>query len=449
MESMQVPSHPLTDGARRLVQTLQAAGHTAVWAGGCVRDMLLGRDFHDVDIATDAPPDAVERLFEKTKGVGRHFGITLVRLNGIDYEVAAFRREGPYRDGRRPEYVEFCGPEEDAKRRDFTVNGIFYDPVAESILDWVGGREDLRKKRIRAIGDPAKRFAEDHLRILRGVRFAATLDFTLERQTAEAMRELAGTLTRISPERIRIELTRILTESVRPGDALRSLLDLGILEVLLPEVAAMAGQEQPPQFHPEGDVFTHTALMLNAMEERSPELAFAALLHDVGKPPTASREPGGRIRFERHAAVGAEMAREILRRLRFSNRFIETVALAVGNHMRFMDVPNMKTSTLRRMVSSETFPLELALHRLDCEQSHGKMESYDRVVRALDDWENEPRLPPRRVDGRDLMALGVPEGPAVGEWLQRAYEWQLDREPEIARDDVLAWLREQLGPAPR
>jgi tRNA nucleotidyltransferase/poly(A) polymerase len=433
--------------AEKITATLQHAGFTAYFAGGCVRDALLGRTPKDYDVATDARPEEVEALFPKTLPLGKAFGVIAVIDSGVTIEVATFRVEVGTLDGRRPETVHFSAATEDAKRRDFTINGLFYDPATKTVLDYIGGREDLEKRVIRAIGDPHLRFQEDHLRMMRAIRFTHTLDFSLEEKTAEAIKQLAPLLPRISAERIEMELSRILVEARHPGDALRDLARLGLLEQIIPEMMPMIGQEQPPQFHPEGDVFEHTVLMLNAMTERSRELAYSVLLHDVGKPPTATIGAGTdgkpRIRFDGHAAVGATVSEAILRRLKLPKKEIEHIVAAIHGHMRFMDVQQMRTATLRKMVGAETFPLELELHRLDCLGSHAMLDNYDFLQAFKDKMASEPILPDPWINGRDCIQLGLSEGKAIGKLLKEAYEGQIENR-FADREEALAWLKNQI-----
>ena len=440
------PESPLEPGARAVVARLHAAGFVAYWAGGCVRDRLMGRIPADYDVATNARPDAVESLFPGCIAVGKSFGVLRVPAGDHFYEVATFRGEGDYRDGRRPGTVVFSDPETDAQRRDFTINAMFYDVDGDRVLDYVGGRADIDARVIRCVGDPLLRFQEDHLRMLRAVRFSFTLGFRLDAPTADAIRQLAPLIARVSAERIEQELTRTLVESIHPGDAVAELDRLGLLSVVLPEVAAMKGQPQPPEFHPEGDVFAHTLLMLNLMRTRSIELAYAALLHDVGKPGTAT-DAGDRIRFHGHAAEGAAMAAAILKRLRFPHDTVDRVVACVRDHMRTMDVRRMRQSTLRRLVGAPTFETELELHRLDCLASHGGLENYEFLVEFRDRLRAEPVLPAPWVTGRDILEMGVPEGPQVGAWRRTAYDAQLDeRFPN--REELLAWLREEIRRIP-
>ncbi len=438
-----IPDTPHSRGASAVAQFLADAGFTALWAGGCVRDLLMGRTPKDYDIATNATPDQVERLFPRAITVGKSFGVVRVRRDNLEYEIATFRKDRAYRDGRHPDGIEFADDRTDAQRRDFTVNALFLDPRTSMIRDYVGGQADLAARRLRAVGRPDDRFAEDHLRMLRAARFAATLEFALDPATADAVRRLAPRLASISAERIQQELTRLLLEAPRAGAALELLHDLGLLRVILPELETLRGQEQPPQFHPEGDVWTHTVLMLNAMRRPDLRLAYAVLLHDIGKPGTA-RRVADRIRFDRHAGVGAALAETILRRLRLPNDDIKAVAYAIGNHMRFMDVQRMRKATLHRLVGAPSFPLELELHRLDCAASHGDLSNYQFLDAFQAARRAEPVLPKPWITGHDLLDLGVPAGPQVGLWKKRAYDAQLEgRLPD--RQAALAWLRAALA----
>lgn len=436
----------LESDARSVVESLRAAGYQAFWAGGCVRDHLLGRPAKDIDIATNARPEQVQGLFPVTHAVGRAFGVVIVQQGSHAFEVATFRRDHTYRDGRRPTSVEFSSPPEDARRRDFTINGLFLDPITGEILDYVGGQEDLQQKIIRAIGDPSARFAEDHLRLLRAVRFASTLGFSLEDATRRAICRMAGELRRISAERIQQELTRTLTEAPRPGQALKLLTETGLCAVVLPEVHALQGVEQPIEYHPEGDVFQHTVCMLDQLQRPSPELAWSVLLHDIGKPGTQRRItlPDGRerIRFDGHAEAGAHMADEILRRLRCSRALTEHVATCVRQHMRFMEVTHMRRSTLRRLVMAPTFATELELHRVDCLGSHGKLDNYEYVRRFAESLKNEPVKPEPLLRGTDVLAVGMLPGPEIKHLLQKAYDLQLEGHLNT-RQEALDWLKDQ------
>ncbi len=374
--------------------------------------------------------------------VGKSFGVVRVPVAENWYEVATFRKDSPYVDGRHPSSITFSDPATDAQRRDFTINALFCDPRERTIIDYVDGTGDITRKLIRAVGTPLDRFREDHLRLLRAVRFAATLDFALEPATAEAIRTTASRVAAVSAERVRDELTRLLLEARRAGDALLLLSELGLLNVVLPEIAAMHGTAQPPEYHPEGDVFQHTVIMLNEMQNPDARLAWAVLLHDVGKPPTAQLKEG-RWRFERHANVGADAARSILNRLKFSSDDIEAITHMVGNHMRFIDVASMRRATLRRLVGSPTFVSEMELHRLDCASSHGDLSNYHYLTEFRRQMDSEPMLPAPWITGRDVMALGITEGPEVGAWRKRAYDAQLEGTfPD--REALLTWLRNEI-----
>jgi poly(A) polymerase len=422
-----------------ILRAIRAKGFTAYFAGGAVRDRLLGRVPKDYDIATSALPEQIEALFPKTVAVGKAFGVIMVVQDGFEIEVATFREDAGYQDGRRPDSVHFCGAEEDAKRRDFTVNGMFYDPIADEVIDYVGGKKDLEKKVIRAIGDPERRFAEDHLRMLRAVRFAHTLGFSIDPATYAAIKAHAPDLAKISMERIANEFSRTLTESIRPGDALTELVELGLMEHIIPEILPMIGQEQPPQFHPEGDVFEHTVLMLNLMKNPDRPLAYTVLLHDVGKPDTAFMGED-RIRFHGHETLSAKMAEEILRRLRLPVKEIRQIVTAIAGHMRFKDVQKMNRSTLRKLMGAETFELEMELHRVDCAGSHGLLDNYEFLLKKAEEMKNEPVLPERWVTGKDLRELGMEPGPRLGEILQQAYDAQLEGRFNN-RDGLLDWLK--------
>jgi poly(A) polymerase len=425
--------------ARKVVEKLHRAGHAAYYAGGCVRDRLLGREAQDIDLATDAPPERVQELFAKTVAVGAHFGVVIVHSGRHAFEVATFRSDGAYEDGRRPREVTFTTAEGDAQRRDFTVNGLFYDPLAGEVIDYVGGQADLEARVLRAIGDPLLRFEEDKLRVLRGVRFAAALGFEIEAGTWEAMRAAAPGVAVVSAERVRVELVKIFTgpSRVRGFDLLAS---SGLMRVLLPEVADLEGCDQPPEFHPEGDVFVHTRLMLGLLpEETSTALAFAVLLHDIGKPPCRSVDPTGRIRFNGHEHVGARMTDDIMRRLRFSNRETAATVEMVRTHMAFKDTPRMRPAKLRRFMARDTFDEEIELHRVDCLASHGGLDIHEFLRAKQTEFANEPLIPPRLVTGGDLIALGWKPGPVFREALEAVQTRQLEGTLS-SRDEALAWI---------
>jgi poly(A) polymerase len=426
--------------AREIAARLQRAGHTAYFAGGCVRDQLLGIEAKDYDIATSAKPEEVQKLFPRvTNLTGKCFGVVRVLVDDESYEVATFRQDGPYKDGRHPESVRFATAEEDAQRRDFTINGLFYDPVAERLIDYVGGEADLRAKVIRAIGEPAHRFAEDQLRLLRAIRFAARLMFKIEPKTWEAVCAGASSIRTISAERIRDELNKIFT-ATKPELGLDLLDKSGLFKEVLPDVAALHGVEQPPQFHPEGDVYEHVRLMLSKIEEPNLELVLGVLFHDVGKKPTARVDENGRIRFNEHESVGAAMTEEIMTDLRYDNKTIQTVRELVQYHMQFKDVLHMRPSTLKRMMARPTFLLELELHRIDCASSHGDLGNYDFLKQQLETMSTEEIDPPPLITGRDLLAMGLRPGKEVGKILEAIRVAQLEGTVQT-RAEALAMAR--------
>ena len=428
--------------AARIVERLTEAGFTAYFAGGCVRDLLRDEVPKDIDIATSARPEEVQKLFARTYAVGAHFGVVVVLESGFQFEVATFRSDGAYLDGRRPAEVHFSSPEEDARRRDFTINGMFFDPPNEAVIDFVGGRADLAAQVIRAIGDPAQRFAEDRLRLLRAIRFATVLEFEIEGATWEALVRAAGGIGEISAERIREELVRIFLspQRVRGWDLLdRS----GLLEHVLPELASLKGCEQPPQYHPEGDVFQHTRLMLELLpNEASLPLVFSVLFHDIGKPPTFAVDETGRIRFNGHDRIGAEMTEAVMQRLRFSRAEIDATVEAVRQHMVFKDVPNMRVAKLKRFMARPTFTDELELHRVDCASSHGMLDNYEFLKEKAEEFANEPIIPPPLVKGDDLIALGLKPGPRFGEILEAVETRQLEGTLRDG-DAALAWIKQE------
>lgn len=414
------------EAARKVVATLQGAGFEAYFAGGAVRDHLLGLSAQDVDIATSAKPDEVQQLFKRVTDVqGKVFGVVRVIESDQVFEVATFRRDLDYRDGRRPEAVEFTTAEEDASRRDFTVNGLFLDPSSDKIIDFVGGREDLEKKILRAIGDPVARFREDHLRLFRAVRFAAQLGFEIEAPTWRAVCEHHQLGARLAPERVRDELVKCFT-GPQPARAMDLLVDSGLLDHWIPEVSKMKGVEQPPEFHPEGDVYTHVRMMVGMLENADPVLAFSVLLHDIAKPDTYSVDDTGRIRFTAHESVGAEMAEVILRRLRFSNEMIDAVKQCVAGHMKFKDAISMKKSTLKRFLAQPYFEQEMELHRIDCSCCHADLSIYNFIREKQEEFASEPLRPEPLVTGKDLLEMGMKPGKAVGELLRQLEDEQLE-----------------------
>jgi tRNA nucleotidyltransferase/poly(A) polymerase len=420
--------------AEQMCATLRHHGHQAYFVGGCVRDLELGREPADYDVCTDARPDRVQELFPRSLAVGAKFGVILVveegaQQIGTQVEVATFRSDFGYSDGRHPDHVVYSdSPQEDVRRRDFTINGLLMDPATGEVLDYVGGRADLRAGIVRAIGGPRQRFAEDKLRMMRAVRFAARFGFQIEPETMAAAQSLAAQITQVSAERIRDELTKLLTEgSARRGFEL--LEETELLAVVLPDIARMKGVEQPPQFHPEGDVWIHTRMLLEKLQPNSsPTLAWGVLLHDVGKPPTfaPAAGPGTRIRFNGHEEVGARMAEHICRALRFSNEDTEQIEALVANHMRFKDVPQMRTATLKRFVRLPRFEEHMELYRLDCLASHGSLETYTFVQQFLVETPPEKVYPPKLVTGDDLKGMGLVPGPRFREILLAVEEAQLE-----------------------
>jgi len=415
--------------ANSICETLQRNGHQALLAGGCVRDVILGREAADYDVATDATPQRVLELFPDGIAVGAQFGVILVPHDGMKVEVATFRSDVGYSDGRHPDRVEYSQtPEEDVQRRDFTINGLLMRHDTGEILDYVRGRDDLKAGVVRAIGEPDHRFAEDKLRMLRAVRFAARFGFEIERATFAAIQRHAKEVTRVSAERIRDELTKLLTEgAARKGFELLD--QTGLLAVVLPEIAAMKGVQQPPQYHPEGDVWIHTRLMLEGLPAGcTPTLAWGVLLHDVGKPPTFRpvSETGDRIRFDGHVEVGERMGEEILRRLRFSNDETAQVIALIANHMKFKDVEGMRKATLKRFVRLPMFEEHMALHRLDCLSSHRHLEAYEFVREFLKETPPEQVRPERLLTGEHLIAMGYRPGPEFSRILSALEDAQLE-----------------------
>jgi poly(A) polymerase len=448
--------------AFHIARRLRQRDFVAYFAGGCVRDLLLGIEPKDFDVATSAPPDEVRKTFARTESVGAHFGVVLVlgdsERERIATEVATFRHDGAYSDGRRPDAVRFStDPREDALRRDFTINGLLLDVLAfdqgdkleSCIHDFVGGQADLRAKLVRALGDPALRFAEDKLRMLRAVRFAARLNFAIDPRTFAAMRAQAHAIDQVSAERVREELTRILTE----GSARRGfeLLDAsGLLAQVLPEVVRLKGVEQPPQYHPEGDVWIHTLMLLEHLPAgASPTLAWGMLLHDIGKPATFTppdpAKPDDRIRFNGHVEVGVTIARAILNRLRFSNEDCTQILALVEHHMRFGDILHMRQSTLKRFLRLPKFDEHLALHYADVMSSNRHTELYDFAKQRYEESPTEIIRPALLVTGEDLIAAGYRPGPAFKTMLTAAEDAQLEGEV-TTHDQALALLTQRFGP---
>jgi poly(A) polymerase len=424
---MKKPEMPARDAATDLARRLKAAGHEALFAGGCVRDRLMGNTPKDFDIATSATPAEVVKLFPGSNEVGAHFGVVIAKHGGHHVEIATFRTDGSYRDGRRPESVTFSTPQEDAQRRDFTINGLFEDPESGEVIDYVGGLADLEQRTLRAIGNAEARFNEDGLRLLRAVRFAARLDFTVEPITRAALQNCAPLLDRISPERIRDEFSKILT-CPRRRQGLELLVDTGLIGHFLPEVLPMIGCDQPPEWHPEGDVYTHTCIMLDMLEPDAPlDLCLAVLLHDIAKPPCRTIDSDtGRIRFNGHDAMGAEMAEFILRRLKYPNDIIAAVVPMVARHMQFMNVQKMRIAKLKRFMAEPTFDREMELHRVDCGSSNGFTDNYEFLQAKATQFAAEPLIPPPLITGRDLIKLGLKPGPRFKEILETIETEQLE-----------------------
>jgi poly(A) polymerase len=432
---------PARDAALELARRLKAAGHEALFAGGCVRDRLLEHPPKDYDIATSATPAQVMEVFPGSNEVGAHFGVVIAKHGGHHVEIATFRTDGSYHDGRRPESVTFSTPQEDAKRRDFTINGLFEVPETGEIIDYVGGLNDLKTGIIRAIGDPKARFTEDGLRLLRAVRFAARMGFTIDPETDAALRERAPLLDRISPERIRDEFTKILT-SPRRREGVEHLVNSDLIRHFMPEVLPMIGCEQPPEWHPEGDVYTHTLIMLDMLAPDAPiELCLAVLLHDIAKPPCRTIDGDtGRIRFNGHDAMGAEMAETILRRLRYPNHTVDAVVPMVARHMQFMNVQKMRVAKLKRFMAEPTFEQEMELHRVDCGSSNGFTDNYEFLQAKEAEFAAEPLIPPPLVTGRDLIKLGMEPGPRFKELLEAIQTEQLEGRI-LAREPALEYLQ--------
>ncbi len=410
--------------ATQIVQTLHQNGFEAYFAGGCVRDQLRGVVPRDFDIATSARPEQVRQLFPRTVPVGVQFGVILVVEDGNHFEVATFRTEGGYQDGRHPTRVEFSGVKEDALRRDFTVNGLYYDIKTKKVLDFVNGEADLKKKILRTIGNPDQRFLEDHLRLLRAVRFAVQLGFEIAPETVVSIRKHAPKIGKVSAERIRDEFSKILTSS-EPAWGVRKLDELGLLKEFLPEAEKMKGVEQPMEYHPEGDVFIHTMLLLDGLKNAPLELAMGCLLHDIAKPDTFERAVD-RIRFHGHDTLGAEKSEVICRRLAFSNEQTHLIRELVAHHLRFKDAFQMKTSTLKRFFSLDRFDLHMELHRLDCLASHKNLDAHEFCKKKLEEFSKEPPPPSRVIGGGDLIQMGFKPGPEFTEILREVEDGVLE-----------------------
>lgn len=430
------------DSAIFIVQRLRQEGYDAYLAGGCVRDMLLGKTPQDYDITTNARPEQIQKIFAETIPVGAQFGVMLVLIDGQPFEVASFRFDGPYLDGRHPSQVRYGSLEEDIQRRDFTINGMIYDPAADRVLDLVDGQRDLERRCVRAIGKPIDRFAEDRLRMIRAVRFAAGLKFEIDPPTFAAIEQLAATITQISWERIGDELTRILSE----GGARRGfeLLDqCGLLAVLLPEVVAMKGTVQSPDYHPEGDVFAHTLLLLSHLQSPSETLAYGCLLHDIAKP-VCIRQEANRITFYGHTEQGAAMAEVILKRLKRGRAVWERVAYLVRNHLRHVQAPQMRLSTLKRFLREDGIDELLELVRIDALSSNGDLQYYQFCKERLAELKDDEIRPAPLVRGTDLIQLGFKPGPLFAEILRQVEDAQLGAEL-TSREQALEWVKKNFG----
>ncbi|HTN69953.1 MAG TPA: CCA tRNA nucleotidyltransferase [Methylomirabilota bacterium] len=425
-----------------IVKRLREEGYESYLAGGCVRDMLLDKSPQDYDITTNAKPEDVGKIFFQTIPVGAQFGVMLVIIDGEPFEVASFRHDGPYLDGRHPAHVRYGTLREDILRRDFTINGMVYDPIEDRVIDMIEGRKDLERRSIRAIGNPRERFEEDRLRMVRAVRFAASLGFTIEEGTLTAIHELAPTITDISWERIGEEITRILTEGgARKGFELLDATEL--LKVLLPEIEAMKGVEQTPDYHPEGDVFVHTMALLSHLESPTETLAYGCLLHDVGKP-LCLRRDGDRLTFYGHTEKGTEIAEEVLKRLKRSRATWERVAYLVHNHLRHTQAPNMRLSTLKRFLGEEGIDELLELTRIDALSSNGDLQYYEFCKQKLAELKQEEIHPEPLLRGRDLIAMGFTPGPIFQQILKQVEEAQLGGEL-ASHEEALAWVSKNYG----
>ncbi|MEE8298501.1 MAG: CCA tRNA nucleotidyltransferase [Thermodesulfobacteriota bacterium] len=437
VEKLKPFSSELLDTAKEVVSELRNAGHKAYCVGGCVRDTLLKIAPKEYDITTSATPEEVSKIFSHIVPIGVTFGVILVIIGQYKFEVATFRKDQSYSDGRHPDSVTYSTLEqEDVLRRDFTINGMLYDPIEEEVIDHVGGIDDLENKIIRTIGDPYERFNEDKLRMMRAVRFNSRYNFELDLNTFQAIEKLAPEITQVSSERIRDEIIKIITQK-NPGHGLKMLSESGLLKYVLWDVEIMNGVEQPPQFHPEGDVFIHTCLVLDKLFQNedgvvSPELAMGALLHDVGKPPTFS--VSDRIRFNGHDKLGAEMSKKICRDLKLSNKQIEIIYSLIREHLKFKDVSKMKKSTLKRFIGMPHFEEHMALHLADCQASHGITDAYDFIMEKFSEFEEEEIKPAPLLSGKELIEMGYKPGPLFSEILNFVEEAQLEGEIEDVED---------------
>jgi poly(A) polymerase len=429
--------------AMEIVKRLTKSGYQALYAGGFIRDTLLGLpEKGDIDIATNATPETIAEIFPHVIGVGEHFGVMIVVENNIPFEVATFRSDVGILDGRHPKRIEFANAEHDAMRRDFTINGMFFDPLSAKLLDYVHGQEDLKNKIIRSIGNAGLRFKEDYLRCIRCIRFAARFNFSVDEKTWQALKENAEGVSHISAERIFQELDKILL-GASPDRALRLLEESRLLRIILPEISETVGMEQPPEFHPEGDVFTHTVKALSLLDRPSRTTAWSVLLHDIGKPPTLSITD--RIRFSNHQHVGARMAEDVFARLKAPNNLTRDVCSCIENHMNFMNVTKMRLSTLKKFLSRPTFQDEMELHRVDCLASHGDISNYEFLRRKEREIPKDEVRPEPLLTGKNLILLGLKPGPIFKKILGEAYDAQLEGKFSSAQD-AIDWARETYVP---
>lgn len=434
---------PIENAALEIVKTLKQNGFSGFFVGGFVRDSLLNQKVKDIDIATDAKPDEIVKIFKRTIPTGAAFGVITVLIDHTPFEVATFRAEAEYSDGRRPDKIEYANAEADAVRRDFTINALFYDPTEGKIIDFSTGLKDLENGILQTVGDPNQRFSEDYLRMLRAVRFTSRLGFNPDKKMIDAIKSNAHKIVNIAQERIYVEVTSMLTGK-NPHNAFELLLETGLLEQILPEVVKLKGCDQPKQYHPEGDVWNHTMLALSKLEENpSPELGWATLLHDIGKPRTLSYKEDGTPTTPAHAAVGANMSNKILRRLKASKRTIETVYNAVHHHMTFINIQQMRPAKLRRFLSDENFPLHLELHRVDCQSASGMMDNYHFAKDKLVELENEggTELPPPLITGKDLIEMGFKPGSRFKKILTKVQDMQLAGTMKT-KEKALKWAKE-------
>lgn len=431
-------TYSIHKGAKKIIHNLKDHGFQAYIAGGAVRDLLMEIEPKDFDIVTDAPVEVTESLFERTIPVGKSFGVVIVIMDGEEFEVAQFRSDGRYEDGRRPKNITFANPKKDALRRDFTINGLFMDVDTGAVIDFVEGQEDITNGVIRAIGNPVERFEEDRLRMLRAVRFASRFGFSIHAETEQAIRSMAYKIHSVSMERITSELSSILTEGGKAG--LDMLIDFGLMGEILPEVMEMKDIPQPPEFHPEGDVLNHTLLLFEKVHKPSKTLAFAMLLHDIAKPITMTVR--GRIRFNGHAKVGADMVRDITHRLRMSRSDRDRISHLVENHMVFHNITDMRVKTLKRLMQKDFFSELLELHRIDSLSSNGDLSKYHFAKEKFEEFQKGPPQPIKLLTGRDLIEMGYIPGPAFSTILTAVEDMQLENEIST-KAQAIAFVREK------